>query len=223
MKKLQLLLSKGTNKTAQPATCLMVLLLSMVLIAVPNIKLGQNVKETEIEDAIADTLSLSQQNRRSLLFDTKEQNMNEMVADEELNFDEVMQSLSVLSDHEYSAPAEDMDEIAVPYKKPKVLIDYDVDWDEPQRSPTPELIKNHFNEHAKIFHENRKTVQSSGFNIAIGGGVAGVDAKNFDTFNAVVPNFKLDDADVDASYKNSENKKNSSIQIKSGSVIKSNV
>lgn len=73
MKKLQNLLSKNgsTSTTAQPATCLMVLLLSMALIAAPNLKLGKrdaNAKETELAEAIQESLK-TQQNRRMLLFD----------------------------------------------------------------------------------------------------------------------------------------------------------
>lgn len=83
MKKLQNLLSKNgsggsaavtTNGTTQPATCLMVLLLSMALIAAPNLKLGKRgeaagAKELEIAEAIQESLKV-QQNRRSLLFDS---------------------------------------------------------------------------------------------------------------------------------------------------------
>ena len=42
LKKLQTVLARGTAKTAQPATCLMVLLLSMALVMAPNLKLNQN-------------------------------------------------------------------------------------------------------------------------------------------------------------------------------------
>lgn len=71
MKKMQMLLAKGTNKTAQPATCLMVLLLSMALVAAPNLRLGQNqlAKDLEIPEAMEEKLL---QNRRNLLFDSEE-------------------------------------------------------------------------------------------------------------------------------------------------------
>lgn len=42
LKKLQAVLSRGTAKTAQPATCLMVLLLSMALVMAPNLRLNQS-------------------------------------------------------------------------------------------------------------------------------------------------------------------------------------
>lgn len=80
MKKLQNLLSKTNSNsnssgssTAQPTTCLMVLLLSMALIAAPNLKLGQrgdgSAQETELAEAIQESLKM-QQNRRNLLYDT---------------------------------------------------------------------------------------------------------------------------------------------------------
>lgn len=42
LKKLQSVLAYGTAKTAQPATCLMVLLLSMALVMAPNLRLNQS-------------------------------------------------------------------------------------------------------------------------------------------------------------------------------------
>jgi len=42
LKKLQSILARGTAKTAQPATCLMVLLLSMALVMAPNLRLNQS-------------------------------------------------------------------------------------------------------------------------------------------------------------------------------------
>ena len=74
MKKLQSLLSKtnsSSSTTAQPTTCLMVLLLSMALIAAPNLKLGKRdagAQETELAEAIQESLKM-QQNRRNLLYD----------------------------------------------------------------------------------------------------------------------------------------------------------
>lgn len=78
MKKLQSLLSKNSSNnssTAQPTTCLMVLLLSMALIAAPNLKLGKrdaSAKETELAEAIQESLKM-QQNRRNLLYDNVNQ------------------------------------------------------------------------------------------------------------------------------------------------------
>uniref|UniRef100_A0A1B0CC31 Putative creb/atf family transcription factor n=1 Tax=Lutzomyia longipalpis TaxID=7200 RepID=A0A1B0CC31_LUTLO len=90
MKKLQALLSKGTN-TAQPATCLMVLLLSMALIAAPNLKLGKSIKETELAEAIQDNV-IEQNRNRNLLFDSKDQFTGDALVDEDMNFDDLMTS-----------------------------------------------------------------------------------------------------------------------------------
>jgi len=49
LKKLQNTLAKTTTKTAQPATCLMVLMLSVALIMAPNLRLTQNT-ESEIPE-----------------------------------------------------------------------------------------------------------------------------------------------------------------------------
>jgi cyclic AMP-responsive element-binding protein 3 len=160
MKKLQSLLTKGTGKTAQPATCLMVLLLSMVLVAVPNIKLGQNAKESEIVDAIQNSL-MTQQNRRNLLFDTKEPPIGDIVADEELNFDEIMSSFTGMTENDFS----DDIESPIPNKKSRTLIDFDID-DKVWNPPVVDINRK-FNDHATLYHKSHKTnnIQSSGFNI----------------------------------------------------------
>lgn len=110
MKKLQSLLSKtntnggnggggggGNSSSAQPTTCLMVLLLSMALIAAPNLKLGKrdaSAKETELAEAIQESLKM-QQNRRNLLYD----NVNG-VEDEDLD------SMMVCSESDFIAENE---------------------------------------------------------------------------------------------------------------------
>lgn len=54
LKKLQLTLAKTTTKTAQPATCLMVIMLSVALIMAPSLRLTQNndneVRDKEVSD-----------------------------------------------------------------------------------------------------------------------------------------------------------------------------
>ncbi|XP_049276515.1 uncharacterized protein LOC125760425 isoform X1 [Anopheles funestus] len=144
MKRIQSLLTKGTSKTTQPATCLMVLLISMALVAVPNLKLGNTVTQQNIQDSIEmseliqevanDKLQV-QQNRRSLLFDTKEQGQS---ADEELNFDEIMSSfntnLLIANEHDYFSEADGRSGNEQPSAKRSkllttTLIDYDVDDD----------------------------------------------------------------------------------------------
>lgn len=80
MKKMQTLLTKGGNKSVQPATCLMVLLMSMALIAAPNMKFKQDSSEVaQIEEEI----NVNQQTRRSLLFDSREK-FNDAISDEEM-------------------------------------------------------------------------------------------------------------------------------------------
>uniref|UniRef100_A0A182NA06 BZIP domain-containing protein n=1 Tax=Anopheles dirus TaxID=7168 RepID=A0A182NA06_9DIPT len=148
MKRIQSLLTKGTSKTTQPATCLMVLLISMALVAVPNLKLGNTVTQQNIQDSIEmsdltqepanDKLQVVQQSRRALLFDTKEQTVAPAAphaTEEELNFDEIMSSFNVNSlianEHDYFSEADGRSE-APSAKRAKLiptttLIDYDVD------------------------------------------------------------------------------------------------
>uniref|UniRef100_A0A2M4BDJ3 Putative creb/atf family transcription factor n=1 Tax=Anopheles marajoara TaxID=58244 RepID=A0A2M4BDJ3_9DIPT len=149
MKRIQSLLTKGTSKTTQPATCLMVLLISMALVAVPNLKLGNTTTQQNIQDSIEmselmqepanDKLQVTaaaaatQSNRRSLLFDTKES------AEEELNFEEIMSSFNanslIANEHDYftELDSRQMHEQPPLAKRPKLatptLIEYDVDDD----------------------------------------------------------------------------------------------
>lgn len=158
MKKLQTLLTKGTSKTAQPATCLMVLLLSLALVAVPNLKLGQNPKETELTDVLEESLL---QNRRSLLFDTKQQ-FGDALVDEEMNLDDILAFNDQASEHNYAADVESIVSGVSMAKKPRTFIEFDVDdtiWKPPTRS------SNDFNGKAKEFHDQMTSSHSSGFNI----------------------------------------------------------
>lgn len=141
MKKIQSLLTKGTGKTTQPATCLMVLLLSMALVAVPNLKLGGTQQQQNIQDSIEMAELLQDaatektqvqtpqaQSRRSLLFDTKEQ-LGDALVDEEINFDEIMAfnvNSLIANEHDYTSEEE-----PPKAKKAKThsLVDYDVDDD----------------------------------------------------------------------------------------------
>lgn len=162
MKKLQNLLTKGTNKTAQPATCLMVLLLSMALVAVPNLKLGQNTKEVELADAVQDAVLSAQQNRRSLLFDTNEQ-LGDALIDEDMSLDEVL-AFSGLSEQEYADLDTENDSGVPQMKKARCLVDYDVDdiiWNPGENNVCSIKQEIDFNEQAKYYQENLK----NGFNI----------------------------------------------------------
>lgn len=159
MKKLQTLLTKGTGKTAQPATCLMVLLLSLALVAVPNLKLGQNPKETELTDVLEESLL---QNRRNLLFDTKQQ-FGDALVDEEMNLDDILSFNDQVSEHNYAADVESIASGVSVAKKPRTFIEFDVD-DKIWKPPTTESL-NDFDGKAKEFHDQIKNSHSSGFNI----------------------------------------------------------
>ncbi|CAK9801354.1 Cyclic AMP-responsive element-binding protein 3-like protein 4 [Anthophora plagiata] len=113
LKRLQALLQKG-NKSAQPATCLMVLLLSLALVAVPNLRPHSNsnnelTKEQEQPEKMPPLAGRS----RTLLY-TKQ------LMDEELQqySEELLQEVEGLLDHDYS-PA-----IQPPlYKRPRMDIE----------------------------------------------------------------------------------------------------
>uniref|UniRef100_A0A6M2DV46 Putative secreted protein n=1 Tax=Xenopsylla cheopis TaxID=163159 RepID=A0A6M2DV46_XENCH len=99
------MLAKGTNKTTQPATCLMVLLLSMALIAVPSLRPGGSSIASQQELAAQQRQQAEAQQRgenfastrRSLLYTTPQGYMEEPI-DEELNMDDL---LTFHSDHDY--------------------------------------------------------------------------------------------------------------------------
>lgn len=159
VKKLQAMLTKGTNKTAKPATCLMVLLLSLALVAVPNLKLGQSAKDTELAElALQDGLL---QNRRNLLFDTNEQ-LGDALVDEEMNLDDIL-AYNDINEHDYA----DVDGSSVASsgvsaaKKSKTFIDFDVD-DKVWKPNNQNSIKTEFTEKAGAYQEYIKYTHSSG-------------------------------------------------------------
>lgn len=133
MKKLQNLLSKNSgtgSSTAQPATCLMVLLLSMALIAAPNLKLGKRDaagKEAELAEAIQETM---QQNRRNLLFDTV--NTNEEVDFESMICNEndfVVENENVIENFYHRIGVGDKQAASMPKGKMKANVGTFVDLD----------------------------------------------------------------------------------------------
>ncbi|XP_055372583.1 uncharacterized protein LOC129606336 [Condylostylus longicornis] len=65
MKKMQNLLTKGTDKITHPTTCLMVLLMSLALITAPNLNLTKNEKELML-DEFSNTQDIAIQNRNLL-------------------------------------------------------------------------------------------------------------------------------------------------------------
>lgn len=182
MKKIQSLLTKGTGKTTQPATCLMVLLLSMALVAVPNLKLGgshhqQNIQDSIemaelLQDAAAEKTQVETlaQNRRSLLFNTKEQ-LGDALVDEEMNFDDIALNMNSLiaSEHDYSSEEEPKAKKA----RTSSLVDYDVDddiWNGSSKMRIKQEAEELFDiqQKSKQFQEafeNRHTGHTSGFNI----------------------------------------------------------
>ncbi|XP_066584576.1 cyclic AMP-responsive element-binding protein 3-like protein 1 [Prorops nasuta] len=110
LKRLQALLQKG-NKSAQPTTCLMVLLLSLALVAVPNLRPHQNssnelMQEQEQPEKMPPLAGRS----RTLLY-TKQ------LMDEELQQygEELLQEVEGLLDHDYS-PIQ-----IPPYKRPRIM------------------------------------------------------------------------------------------------------
>ncbi|XP_015186621.1 PREDICTED: cyclic AMP response element-binding protein A-like [Polistes dominula] len=110
LKRLHTLIQKS-NKSAQPATCLMVLLLSLALVAVPNLRPHSNsnndiTKEQEQPEKMPPLAGRS----RALLY-TKQ------IKDEELQqySEELLQEVEGLLDHDYS-PVVHMP----PYKRPRI-------------------------------------------------------------------------------------------------------
>lgn len=116
MKKLQLLLNKaGSNKTAQPATCLMILILSLSLVALPNLKLSKDLLKSN------DLSFVDQQTRRSLLFDLKS-------LEESMDVDDMSY---IPNDHDYVDRDKShmiVDTPVLPYGRSKDdLVEYDID------------------------------------------------------------------------------------------------
>lgn len=116
MKKLQMLLNKtGSNKTAQPATCLMILILSLSLVALPNLKLSKDILKGN------DLSFVDQQTRRSLLFDLK--SLEDSVDMDDMSF--------IPNDHDYIDKEKSpmiIDTPVSPYSRKKGdLVDYDID------------------------------------------------------------------------------------------------
>lgn len=101
MKKMQSLLTKGGNKSVQPATCLMVLLMSMALIAAPNMKLNKDSNDSAMPTDIIMEENQMQQNRRALLFDTREK-FSDAVADEEIINDFTLFGKNENNEHNYA-------------------------------------------------------------------------------------------------------------------------
>ena len=141
MKKLQTLLTKSSGKSAQPATCLMILLLSMALVALPNLKLNKDtINASDLATAFGD-----QQNRRNLLFDLKSE-LEDLEPDDP--------SLYIPNEHDYvenvykyvSQLSSEISPSPPPAKRAKMLVDYDIDsideWELKKRSGRGEVNLN---------------------------------------------------------------------------------
>lgn len=98
LKRLQTLIQKG-NKSAQPATCLMVFLLSLALVAVPNLRPHSNANSNELtqEQKQQEKITPLAGRSRHLLY-TKQ------IMEKELQQygEELLQEFEGLMDHDYS-------------------------------------------------------------------------------------------------------------------------
>lgn len=135
MKKLQTLLTKTSGKTAQPATCLMILLLSMALVAVPNLKLNKDtINPSDLSAAFGE-----QQNRRNLLFDLKSE-LEDLEPDDPLFYSIPNEHDYVENVYKYVSQLSEMTPTSSPppAKRQKTLIDYEIDsideWEQQKRS-----------------------------------------------------------------------------------------
>ena len=97
LKRLQALIQKG-NKSAQPATCLMVLLLSLALVALPNLRSPSNNNNNDLTQKQEQSEKTSLAGRSRTLLYTKQ------LMDEELQQygEELLQEVEGLLDHDYS-------------------------------------------------------------------------------------------------------------------------
>ncbi|KAL6437155.1 hypothetical protein ACFW04_005022 [Cataglyphis niger] len=97
LKRLQTLIQKG-NKSAQPATCLMVLLLSLALVALPNLRSHSNNNNNDLTQKQEQSEKASLAGRSRTLLYTKQ------LMDEELQQygEELLQEVEGLLDHDYS-------------------------------------------------------------------------------------------------------------------------
>lgn len=207
VKKLQAMLTKSGmtgngNKTTQPATCLMVLLLSLALVAAPNLKLGQNSQDTDLTEALQEQ---QQQNRRTLLFDTKEQ-LGDSLVDEELSVDDLI-AFNEANEHDYATGIKSLAEGLGAKKSKRVgeFVDFDVDdvvW-----KPPPIGYNLKFSEKASVFQESLKAsahmldLERNAQKTAVGAGMFDVKMEPFDLLG-----ISSDDSGLDSSQKQNDSK-----------------
>jgi hypothetical protein len=136
IRRLQALVAQGTSgsRPVQPATCLMVLLLSLALVVVPNLRPNQS--GTAVDEPNTDLLSSSSEKlppvagrSRTLLFN-KYEDFPSFLADAE--DDEEL--LCSIPDHDYEPPRK----VARRPKKmaaPKDILEVDDVWPPPKKMP----------------------------------------------------------------------------------------
>ncbi|XP_011344127.1 uncharacterized protein LOC105283226 isoform X2 [Ooceraea biroi] len=97
LKRLQALIQKG-NKSAQPATCLMVLLLSLALVALPNLRSHSNNNNNDLTQDQEQPEKTSLSGRSRTLLYTKQ-----LMGEELQQYgEELLQEVEGLLDHDYS-------------------------------------------------------------------------------------------------------------------------
>ncbi|XP_031621428.1 probable basic-leucine zipper transcription factor J [Contarinia nasturtii] len=143
MKKMQSLLSKCGNKSVQPATCLMVLLMSMALIAAPNLKMNKDGNDGAMPTDIMMEENQMQQNRRSLLFDSREK-FGDAVADEEMGNDFGLFCKTEDNEHNYATDASCNQFNKVGDLIDTLDLDDDDPWVPPNRTSHQKIPAEHF-------------------------------------------------------------------------------
>lgn len=146
MRKLQTLLTKGASKSTQPTTCLMVLLLSLALVAAPNLKLGsRSLQESDLMDSEIDE---TPQTRRGLLNVPKG-----LFPEEEINISDILSFTEFNAERENSVGEPSCKKV----KLTNDFIDFDVDDDNWYKKGSPYDLEGSVNS------------QTSGFNIGSDG------------------------------------------------------
>ncbi|KAF4533009.1 hypothetical protein B566_EDAN000700 [Ephemera danica] len=139
VKRLQAMLTQGpATRQVQPATCLMVLLLSLALVVVPNMRPGQQLTSNPVEDSTDINLPTEKPTpvagrSRTLLYKYP-------VCNDELPFnvegEEVVEELCSLQDHDYEPPSKVARHNKLPVSlRPIEYMDVDDVWPPPKAPP----------------------------------------------------------------------------------------
>ncbi|XP_059485401.1 cyclic AMP-responsive element-binding protein 3-like protein 2 [Neocloeon triangulifer] len=147
IRRLQALVAQGTSgggRPVQPATCLMVLLLSLALVVVPNMRPNQNSTSTAVDEATSDLLSGGEKlppvagRSRTLLFN-KYEDFPSFLADADDEQDEL---LCTVQDHDYEPPTKVARRLRKTDAVPKDVIEVDDVWPPPKKTP-PDVVTQH--------------------------------------------------------------------------------